>query len=70
MTRVALEEAGARLSQLIADARDGEEIVITRNSTPIAKIVPLDDIAPRPRFGSAKDAVIYMADDFDEPLDA
>lgn len=69
MTRVALEEAASQLSQLIADARSGEEIVITRDSTPVAKIVALNGLTPRPRFGNAKDAIIYMADDFDEPCE-
>ena len=45
MTQVTLEDAGARLPQLIADAQGGEEI-ITRNSAPVARIVPLDDASP------------------------
>ncbi len=69
MTQVALEDAGTRLSELIADAQGGEEIIITRDSAPVAKIVPVDDAAPRRQPGSAKDVILYMADDFDAPLD-
>ena len=69
MTQVTLEDAGARLSQLIADAQGGEEIIITRNSAPVAKIVPLDDTPPRRRPGSARGIIIHMADDFDAPLE-
>ncbi len=65
MTLVALEDAGARLSQLIQDAQAGEEIIITRGADQIAKIVPLNPDAPRPRFGSARNILVYMADDFD-----
>jgi prevent-host-death family protein len=69
MTLIALEDAGPRLSQLIEDARDGEEIILTRDSAPVAKLVPLGQAAPRPRFGSAKDVILYIADDFDAPLE-
>lgn len=68
MTQIAPEEAGSRLSQLIEDARGGEEIIITQGSTPVAKIVPLDQ-APRRQPGSAKDIILYMADDFDATPD-
>jgi antitoxin (DNA-binding transcriptional repressor) of toxin-antitoxin stability system len=65
MTLVALEDTGVRLKQLIQDAQDGEEIIIMRGNDQIAKIVPINPDAPRPRFGSAKDVSVYMTDDFD-----
>ena len=48
MTLVAIEDAGARLSQLISDAHEGEEIIITRDSMPVAKIIALEEARAAP----------------------
>ena len=72
MSQVMLEEVGSELAQLVNQARSGEEVTIVCNSTPIAKIVPVTPEEPktlRPGFGSGKYALIYMADDFDAPLE-
>nr|CAA9270866.1 hypothetical protein AVDCRST_MAG63-2922 [uncultured Armatimonadetes bacterium] len=68
MVQVTLEEAGAKLSQLIDEAGKGEEIVITRDNIAVAKLVSVPAEKPRPQFGSAK-GLIHMAEDFDAPLD-
>jgi antitoxin (DNA-binding transcriptional repressor) of toxin-antitoxin stability system len=68
--QVTIEDAQSRLGELIASGIPGEEIGIIQGSRLVAKLVPLvSDDAPRPRFGSAKDVILYMADDFDAPLD-
>ena len=41
MTEVGIHEAAARLSQLVERARQGEEIVITRNGTPAVRLTPV-----------------------------
>ena len=72
MFQVKLEDADSQLAQLVQQARAGEEVIIVRDDAPIAKIVPLPQTeieAPRPGFGSGKYALIYMADDFDAPLE-
>ena len=68
---VTLEEAQARLPELIAAAVRGEEVVVTQDNQPTAKIVavPRQTEKPRPVFGSAKGVILYMADDFDAPLE-
>lgn len=38
---VNIGEAKARLSQLIARAEAGEEVILTRNGVPVARIVPV-----------------------------
>jgi prevent-host-death family protein len=40
MLSVELEEAKERLAELIEQAAQGEEVVITRNGEPMARIVP------------------------------
>ncbi len=71
MSQVDIAEAKAKLHELLEIALNGEEVVIIKDSHPVVKLMPMPDQAPqkRPRaqFGSAKD-VIWVADDFDEPL--
>lgn len=44
---IALTEARARLSQLVAAARNGERVVITKRGQPAVELVP----CPEPRRG-------------------
>lgn len=64
MTTVNVGEAKTRLSQLLAAAEAGDDVVIARHGVPVARIVPVT--APPPRelgfvAGSVPDA-------FFEPL--
>lgn len=68
MHKVALSEAQSTLPALIEEATRGEEVVISANGGTAVLLVPLPKDAPAPRFGSARGQV-WMADDFDEPLD-
>jgi antitoxin (DNA-binding transcriptional repressor) of toxin-antitoxin stability system len=67
---VTLQEAQARLPELIEQLRAGEEIVITRDQKPVARLVREGTPPPRPRqLGTLKGTVLYMAPDFDAPLE-
>jgi antitoxin (DNA-binding transcriptional repressor) of toxin-antitoxin stability system len=70
MPTVPLEEAQAQLPQLIEQLHPGEEIVITRDQNPVARLVgePQPERKPR-RTGTLKGTVLYMAPDFDAPLE-
>lgn len=68
MTFISLEEAQARLGELVAAARRGDEVVITEEDRPAGRLVPIASAKPRPRFGSEQ-GKITMRDDFDEPLE-
>ena len=48
MMTITIEEAQARLPQLIDQLAPGEELVITKNSRPIAQLVGLTAEKPRP----------------------
>ena len=39
---IGLFEAKTHLSELVARAEQGEEVIITRHNKPVAKIVPID----------------------------
>jgi prevent-host-death family protein len=69
MATVTLEDAQARLPELIEQLNSGEEVVITRNAKPVARLVREQKL-PKPRkLGTLKGTVLYMAPDFDAPLE-
>jgi len=66
--QVNIYEAKTRLSELVDQAHHGETIVIAKNGTPLAKLVPLGSGSkPKIVFGLMK-GQIQIADDFDAPL--
>jgi prevent-host-death family protein len=67
MHTVHVNEAQTRLSELIREAAQGEDIVIAREDGTAVRLVPVEPQA-RPRFGSAR-GLFTMADDFDAPLE-
>ena len=70
MPTLTLEEAQAQLVNLIEQLHPGEEVVITRDQNPVARLIREGVPSPRPRqLGTLKGTVRYMAPDFDAPLD-
>jgi antitoxin (DNA-binding transcriptional repressor) of toxin-antitoxin stability system len=69
MTQVTIHEAKTHLSQLIQRALDGEEIVIAKGKQPLVKLTVLPEARKQRRLGGAADVILYIAEDFDEPLD-
>jgi len=61
MPTVTIEDAQAKLPQLIEELGLGEEIIITRNSQPVAKLV--SQPPPQPIFGRGKGKVLIVAED-------
>ena len=67
MHKVALIEAEKCLSELVQEAAEGQEVIITQDDGSAFRIVPVVPPKPHPKFGSAKGQV-RMSGDFDEPL--
>lgn len=66
---VDVKDLESRALELVDQAAGGEEVVLTRNGEPIAKLIPFTGTRPvKRRAGSAK-GLIEMADDFDAPLE-
>jgi antitoxin (DNA-binding transcriptional repressor) of toxin-antitoxin stability system len=68
---VPLEVAQSQLPSLIRGLRPGEEVVITENDQPVARLLPATSpprFQPR-RPGTLRGTVLYMAPDFNAPLD-
>ena len=62
--QVNVQEAKTRLSQILAQVEQGEDVVIARDGAPIARLVLIGDPPPRPvGFVSGT-----LSDAFFEPL--
>ncbi|MBZ8180145.1 type II toxin-antitoxin system Phd/YefM family antitoxin [Oscillatoria salina] len=70
MYQIDLAQAEQQLSELIEAATKGEEVVITKNNQPIAKLVPITKTKKSypAKAGSAK-GLVWIADNFDEPIE-
>ena len=66
MTVVNVHQAKTRLSRLLAQVEAGEEVVIARRGTPVARLVSCKPRGKR-QFGAMKDR-IAIDDSFFDPL--
>ncbi len=70
MPTVTLEEAQARLPELIEKLQPGEAIIITRDQEPIARVTGAGSRPGSKRqLGTMKGTVLSITTDFDAPLD-
>jgi prevent-host-death family protein len=62
MRKVGILEAKTRLSELVADASNGETVTITRHGKPVAKLVPYraTDRADEARRRRAVEAILSL----------
>ena len=71
MTTISIQDAQAQLTDLIHHLAPGDEVVITENNQPVARLVPT--VAPQVRkprqAGTLRGTIVHMAPDFDAPLD-
>ena len=69
MSVVTLEEAQAKLAEIIDNLVPGEELTITRDNQPVAKLIGQQRPVRKPRQpGSARGKLVILADD-DEHLE-
>jgi len=66
-TQVNTHEAKTHLSRLLARVQAGEEIIIARAGTPVARLVPIESHVGSRQPGTAVGRV-ELTDDFDAPL--
>jgi prevent-host-death family protein len=67
MTVVSLDEAQARLPELVERVQQGEEVLITRDQQAVAQLVPPANGKPIPQFGSCRGKLTIVSED-DEHL--
>lgn len=63
-----MHDAKTRLSELVAAAEAGEDVVLARNGEPAVRLVAIREEHPPVRLGLLE-GEIELGDDFDEPLD-
>jgi antitoxin (DNA-binding transcriptional repressor) of toxin-antitoxin stability system len=69
MTSVSIQEAETKLSELIHQLKPGDELIITENDRPVAKLIPQTPVNRQPRQpGSAKGKLVIHRED-DEHLE-
>jgi prevent-host-death family protein len=66
MSHVNIHHAKTHFSSLLARVASGEEIVIAKSGTPIARIVPFS--RPEPRVLGQDQGLFSVPDDFDAQL--
>lgn len=71
MSTLTIQEAQASLAELIHRLAPGEEILITENNQPVARLLGSESrsVAKPRKLGSLAGTVQYMAPDFDAPLE-
>ena len=71
MTIISIEDAQTNLAELIRNMMPGDEVIITSNAQPVARLLPASEPQVKtPRQpGTLRGTVLYMAPDFNAPLD-
>jgi antitoxin (DNA-binding transcriptional repressor) of toxin-antitoxin stability system len=69
MSNITLQEAQAKLADLIHQLTPGEEVMITENNQPVAKLIAQHREIPRPIPGRCKGMLTIVAED-DEHLES
>ena len=69
MPSLNLADAQARLREVVNSSQPGEEIVLTDNDQPLARLVRAERTSWPCKAGSAKDKILWIAPDFDGPLE-
>lgn len=65
MEIASIQEAETQLSKLVAQAMNGEEVIIAEAGRPMVRLVPiLDD--PAPRLGGQWKGRVQISEDFDQ----
>jgi len=66
---VSVDEAQNRLQDLLAQALAGNEVIITEDGKPVARLVPVQNARPRKkRVAGLNRGAIWTSEDFDKPL--
>jgi len=69
MRSVTVHQAKTNLSKLIEEACRGEEVIISRGLTPVARLVPVGEVLGRRRPGVLR-GKLRVGPEFLEPLPA
>ncbi len=68
MATITIQDARTKLVDLIRNLQPGDEIIITENDRPVARVTSVSGTLER-KLGTLKGTVQHMSEDFDAPLD-
>ena len=63
MAIMTIPEAQANLPEIVENLKPGEEVILTRNEQPVAKLIPISEARPQPVFGSSRGKLIIVTED-------
>jgi len=63
-----IEKIEKQLSDLLAIVSDGDEVVISQNGKPLARLEPITAKKKKKRVAGLNHGMILTTDDFDAPL--
>jgi antitoxin (DNA-binding transcriptional repressor) of toxin-antitoxin stability system len=69
MTTVTISEAQAKLPDLLQELQPGETLMITDHGEALAHVTKAERTSWPCQAGTAKDKILWIAPDFDAPLD-
>ena len=64
---VDISEAQAQLPELVSLALAGDDVIISADNKPVARLVPISAASQR-RVAGLNQGELWTSDDFDEPL--
>ena len=67
MSTVNVHEAKTHLSRLLQRVMNGEEIIIAKSGTPVARLLPITE-SPAKRMPGSAAGQVWIAPDFNAPL--
>ncbi len=68
ITRLDMQEAAARLPEHIAGLRPGDKIILCKENSPVAEILPLPKASGQPRPTGLGAGLAKVPDSFFDPL--
>jgi len=68
MSVTTIHNAKTNLSRLIEKAERGEEVIIARGKKPVVRLVPIEELPKKRKFGMFKRKYPALPDEFFDPL--
>jgi antitoxin (DNA-binding transcriptional repressor) of toxin-antitoxin stability system len=63
MATMTIPEAQANLPEIVENLQPGEEVILTRNEQPVAKLTAISAARPQTVFGSSRGKLIIVTED-------
>ena len=65
---VEVSDKNVELTELLSEALEGKNIILTRDNKPVVRLVPIASSPDQPRIPGLHPGALKMLPDFDKPL--